>query len=209
MSFDKRSTLPTKINLIKLKRDLTLIRRVREVLEEKRSALLLYLNTMIKEYEKLYNETSSELKKAYDTLQASLLTIGYNRSKEISDIVPSTLRVNVKIRALFAVKVPYISIAENSFPKMDFPSDVPPSLIESREKLKEVFEKLLRLIEVENTLFTIINELKTTQRLINSIDYSIIPNYEKTIRYISLVLDEREREEFSRLKMIKKIHEEA
>ncbi|MGB9830725.1 MAG: V-type ATP synthase subunit D, partial [Fervidicoccus fontis] len=97
MSFDKRSTLPTKINLIKLKRDLTLIRRVREVLEEKRSALLLYLNTMIKEYEKLYNETSSELKKAYDTLQASLLTIGYNRSKEISDIVPSTLRVNVKI----------------------------------------------------------------------------------------------------------------
>ncbi|MGC9187157.1 MAG: V-type ATP synthase subunit D, partial [Fervidicoccaceae archaeon] len=65
MSSDTRSRLPTKINLIKLKRDLSLIRRIRKVLDEKRSALLLYIRTMIAEYEKLYAQTSEDLKRAY------------------------------------------------------------------------------------------------------------------------------------------------
>ncbi|MGC9187158.1 MAG: V-type ATP synthase subunit D, partial [Fervidicoccaceae archaeon] len=58
-------------------------------------------------------------------------------------------------------------------------------------------------IELENSIYRLIAELKSTQRLINSIDYAIMPDYERTIKYISLVLDERMREEFMRLKVLK------
>ncbi|MEM3639651.1 MAG: V-type ATP synthase subunit D [Fervidicoccaceae archaeon] len=203
MSFDKRSRLPTKINLIKLKRDLSLIRRIRKVLDEKRSALLLYIRTMIEEYEKLYAETSEELKRAYASYSEALFEIGLKRSTDIAVSVPPSLSVAVKTKLVFSVRTPYLSLNRDSIPQMLFPADIPPSFFRARDELKNTFEKLLKLIELENSIFRLIAELKGTQRLINSIDYAILPDYEKSIKYISLILDERMREEFTRLKVLK------
>ncbi|MEM3491404.1 MAG: V-type ATP synthase subunit D, partial [Fervidicoccaceae archaeon] len=198
-----RSRLPTKINLIKLKRDLSLIRRIRKVLDEKRSALLLYIRTMIGEYEKLYAETSEELKRAYASYSEALFEIGLKRSTDIAVSVPPSLSVAVKTKLVFSVRTPYLSLNRDSIPQMLFPADIPPSFFRARDELKNTFEKLLKLIELENSIFRLIAELKGTQRLINSIDYAILPDYEKSIKYISLILDERMREEFTRLKVLK------
>lgn len=203
MSFDQRSTLPTKINLIKLKRDVSVIRKIRRVLDEKRSALLLYLRAMIDEYEKLYAETAEELKRAYSQYQTAILAVGYKKAKEVAEATPESLAVDVKTKITFAVKTPHLSIIESSYPPLDFPVDVPISLLEARKSLQSVFPKLLKIVELEGSILKIINELKTTQRLINSIDYALLPKYERTIKYISMILDERMREEFMRLKVLK------
>ncbi|MCI4396606.1 MAG: V-type ATP synthase subunit D [Thermoprotei archaeon] len=203
MSSDKRGRLPTKINLIKLKRDLALIRRIRKVLDEKRSALLLYIRSMIDEYEKLYAKTSEDLKRAYQRFGEVLVEVGMKRSLEASYSVPPRLSISIKTKLVFSVRTPYLSLNKDSIPQMNYPADLPPSFFEAREELANAFEKLLKLIELENSIYTLIAELKSTQRLINSIDYAIMPDYERTIKYISLILDERMREEFTRLKVLK------
>lgn len=203
MSSDKRGRLPTKINLIKLKRDLALIRRIRKVLDEKRSALLLYIRSMIDEYEKLYAKTSEDLKRAYQRFGEVLVEVGMKRSLEASYSVPPRLSISIKTKLVFSVRTPYLSLNKGSIPQMNYPADLPPSFFEAREELANAFEKLLKLIELENSIYTLIAELKSTQRLINSIDYAIMPDYERTIKYISLILDERMREEFTRLKVLK------
>lgn len=203
MSSDKRGRLPTKINLIKLKRDLALIRRIRKVLDEKRSALLLYIRSMIDEYEKLYAKTSEDLKRAYQRFGEVLVEVGMKRSLEASYSVPPQLSISIKTKLVFSVRTPYLSLNKGSIPQMNYPADLPPSFFEAREELANAFEKLLKLIELENSIYTLIAELKSTQRLINSIDYAIMPDYERTIKYISLILDERMREEFTRLKVLK------
>jgi len=203
LSSDKRGRLPTKINLIKLKRDLALIRRIRKVLDEKRSALLLYIRSMIDEYEKLYAKTSEDLKRAYQRFGEVLVEVGMKRSLEASYSVPPRLSISIKTKLVFSVRTPYLSLNKGSIPQMNYPADLPPSFFEAREELANAFEKLLKLIELENSIYTLIAELKSTQRLINSIDYAIMPDYERTIKYISLILDERMREEFTRLKVLK------
>jgi V/A-type H+-transporting ATPase subunit D len=203
LSSDKRGRLPTKINLIKLKRDLALIRRIRKVLDEKRSALLLYIRSMIDEYEKLYAKTSEDLKRAYQRFGEVLVEVGMKRSLEASYSVPPRLSISIKTKLVFSVRTPYLSLNKDSIPQMNYPADLPPSFFEAREELANAFEKLLKLIELENSIYTLIAELKSTQRLINSIDYAIMPDYERTIKYISLILDERMREEFTRLKVLK------
>jgi len=203
MSSDSRSRLPTKINLIRLKRDLALIKRIRKVLDEKRSALLLYIRTMISEYEKLYAQTAEDLKRAYSKFEDALRETGLKRSLDLAYSVPPSLLISARTKIVFSVKTPYLSLNRESIPRLTHPADIPPGIFEAREELAGAFERLLKLIELENSIYMLIAELKSTQRLINSIDYAIMPDYERSIKYISLILDERMREEFMRLKVLK------
>jgi V/A-type H+-transporting ATPase subunit D len=158
---------------------------------------------MIDEYEKLYAKTSEDLKRAYQRFGEVLVEVGMKRSLEASYSVPPRLSISIKTKLVFSVRTPYLSLNKDSIPQMNYPADLPPSFFEAREELANAFEKLLKLIELENSIYTLIAELKSTQRLINSIDYAIMPDYERTIKYISLILDERMREEFTRLKVLK------
>ena len=62
----------------------------------------------------------------------------------------------------------------------------------------------MKLGELESAIFRLIEELKNTQRLINALEYLIIPRYQKNIKFIEEVLEETAREEFVRKKMQKK-----
>jgi V/A-type H+-transporting ATPase subunit D len=84
------------------------------------------------------------------------------------------------------------------------PGTTPYSLDVSIELLREALEEIVKLAEAEATLKRLIEELRRTQKLINAIDYLIIPNYVNAIKRIRNVLEERMREEFIRLKLMKK-----
>jgi len=62
---------------------------------------------------------------------------------------------------------------------------------------------ILKAAEVENAIFALAADLKKTQRLINGLEYVIIPKYDDSIKFISSTLAEREREDFVRLKHLK------
>ena len=63
------------------------------------------------------------------------------------------------------------------------------------------------VVESENAILSLAKELEKTQRLINALEYVIMPNYEESMKLISAVLEEREREDFTRLKHVKKVLE--
>ncbi len=204
MAVDPRKVLPTKINLIRLRREHRVIKRIRKVLEEKRSALILYVRNMIEEYEALYKSVSKELEEAYKVYERALIQAGYERVAQVAVSHPQSLRVEVGQRIMFAVKVPTIDVVGDSIPRIETVYEIPPSLTIAHDMLRKAFEKYLKLVELEYALRRLLEELKNTQRLINAIDNVVLPNLEKAIKQIRLVLEEREREEFLRMKMIKK-----
>jgi V-type H+-transporting ATPase subunit D len=71
---------------------------------------------------------------------------------------------------------------------------------------KEVFSKavnlLVELASLQTSFITLDEVIKITNRRVNAIEHVIIPRIERTIQYITTELDEREREEFYRLKKI-------
>jgi V/A-type H+-transporting ATPase subunit D len=76
-------------------------------------------------------------------------------------------------------------------------------MIRLNNELKDLMIELVKLSELEATINRLLIELRNTQKLINSLDYYIIPLYQNVIKRIRLVLEERSREEFVRLKIMK------
>ena len=63
--------------------------------------------------------------------------------------------------------------------------------------------KVCKAAEYENAIFSLAKELQRTQKLLNALEYVIIPQYDSAISFIRATLEEREREEFVRLKKVK------
>ncbi|MEM4970863.1 MAG: V-type ATP synthase subunit D [Sulfolobales archaeon] len=205
MAIDPRSVLPTKINLINLRRSYATIRRIRRVLEDKREVLLLNIRIAIEEFTRLQNSVREKLKKAYEKYSIAVSQAGLVGLRSIESSTRKAASVIVGERAAFGIKIPVLTIDRESIQKPEYPPGTTPySLDVSIELLRDALEEIVKLAEAEATLKRLIEELRRTQKLINAIDYLIIPNYVNTIKRIRSVLEERMREEFIRLKLMKK-----
>lgn len=208
MAFATQRVLPTKINLIRLRRELRGLRRIRRILEEKRDVLLLFIRQMIDEYEETYRKVAGTLMKAYDEFLLAVAESGFETIKGVAATTPPVALVDIRTRILFAVKAPSYMLAKEAVPTLIASvARVSPRLSGAREKLVGGLEALLKLAETEATLERLLAELKDTQRLLNALDYVTIPRYESAIKFIRRVLDDRMREEILRIKMLKRILE--
>ncbi len=204
MAVDPRKVLPTKINLIRLRREYRMMVRIRSLMEEKREVLLHYIKSYAEEYNKYQKEVLAKLNDMFSEYYLGLSSEGLERVEGYTGNVAGTLHVSARSRVLFAVKVPTFHVDKGALPPLPIPLDADPHLAASFLKLRELTPSILKLAEYEETLRRLIMELKDTQRLINALDYVILPSYSKSINYIKSVLDQRLREDFIRLKTLKK-----
>ena len=65
------------------------------------------------------------------------------------------------------------------------------------------------LASVENSVYRLADAIKKTQKRANALRNIIIPRFEETVKTITDALDEKDREEFSRMKIIKKQKDRA
>jgi V/A-type H+-transporting ATPase subunit D len=204
MALDPRQTLPTKINLIMLRRALAIITRVRKILEDKREVLLLNIRVTLEKYAELRRRVFNKLDKVYEEFFEVSSEHGFIYINTLSKTTPKTLTITVGERSAFGIKVPVLELDERSIKEpvssMFFTLPHIDHLIQST---KDLLMDLIKLSELEATLNRLIMELKNTQKLINSLDYYVIPTYQSAIKRIRLTLEERSREEFIRLKIMK------
>jgi V/A-type H+-transporting ATPase subunit D len=209
LAVDPRKVLPTKINLIRLRREERILRRIRGVIEEKRDVLLHYIRALADEFNKYQEEVFKKTEKVLLEYYKGLAEEGIDRVRGYFSSVPESFEVSVGTRVLFAVKAPTFKIVENSIPKPYIPSDASPNLLKAYLDARELLPSLLKLLELWVTIERLLDELKSTQRLINALDYVILPSYENAIKFIKSVLEERMREDFIRLKLLKRRLEAA
>ena len=205
MAIDPRSILPTKINLINLRRNLNTIVKIRKILEDKRDVLLLNIRIVSNEYAKVQKTVIEKLEKAYEMYFLALSESGFSSLDIIEKSISKTVRINIGERAAFGIKVPVLAVDRESLQDPSYLSTTLPITIAIASRiLKDVLEDLIKMVEAEATLNRLIDELRNTQKLINALDYVIVPNYRLAIKRIKLVLEERMREDFTRLKLMKR-----
>ncbi|MEM1599503.1 MAG: V-type ATP synthase subunit D [Sulfolobaceae archaeon] len=200
--------LPTKINLIQLRRQLRNIVSIKRLLENKREVLLLYLRTYTADYERMYNEVNEVMKQVYNSYLQAVAAEGITNIEGIAYSQKPSLDVSTSMRVIFGVRVPVLRINQSSIPPKPF-SDIEtsPYLSESYEKMSDALNKVIHLVELESTIRLLVEELRKTQRLINSIDNYVLPFYNRSVKYIRQILEDRQREEFFRLKIIRRVLE--
>ncbi|EHP68782.1 MAG: V-type ATP synthase subunit D [Metallosphaera yellowstonensis] len=201
-----RKVLPTKINLISFRNQLKLIRVIKRLLENKREVLLIYLRTYVNEYEKIYNEVNKELSVVYESFMKAVVDEGISSIEMIANSQSSSMELKSFTKVIFGVKIPITEISEDAIPAKPFSEvETSPHLSEAYEEMRKTMVKVIKLVELESTIRSLVSELRRTQRLINAIDTSILPFYNNSVKYIRSILNDRSREEFVRLKVTRRI----
>jgi V/A-type H+/Na+-transporting ATPase subunit D len=204
MSFGKNVTA-TKIELLKIKRSLQVSTMVHKILDDKREVLLKKIDEMIEEANKTRGDIWSPLSDIYSAVYDSYMSLGTSTLESISDSTPGIMEVNVDVRRIVDVKIPTLKIkTKEAGQELSYGFSETNVYVDKASKLiKNMLPQICKAAEYENAIFSLAKELEKTQKLINALEYVIIPQYQNAISFIKGTLEEREREEFVRLKKVK------
>jgi V/A-type H+/Na+-transporting ATPase subunit D len=204
MSFG-RKVIATKIELIKIRRSVQVAKMVHKILDDKREVLLKKIDEMIEEANKARGDIWSPLAEIYSSVYNAYMSLGTTTLESVADSTPSVMEVDVNVRRVVDVKIPALQVKTKQrgqdlsygFIETNASVDKAASLI------KNILPKVCKAAEYENAIFSLAKELERTQKLLNALEYVIIPQYDSAIAFIRATLEEREREEFVRLKKVK------
>jgi V/A-type H+-transporting ATPase subunit D len=194
---------PTKGNLMISKSRLSLSKQGYELLDKKRNILVREMMGLIDQAKEIQEQIGETFSAAYKALQTANINIGINTVQQISKAIELEDQIVIKVRSIMGVEIPIIGeIKKEIEPEYGF-ARTTISLDEAYEKFLKVKQLTLLLAEVENAIYRLAINIKRTQKRANALQNVMIPRYEKLTKDISNALEEKEREEFTRLKMIK------
>lgn len=195
---------PTKINLIQTKKTLNLAISGRDVLERKRDILLRELRSSIYEAEEARTNLTQALLKAYQALKEANMTVGTETITNIASGSNYEANFLVDYRSIMGVPVPVISFQNEHEIKPDYGfANTSVDLDKAFKQFYTILKLLADLAKAEGTAFQIANDVKKTQRQVNALNHVLIPKYQNVAKQITMVLEEKDREEFVRTKRIK------
>lgn len=192
---------PTKGNLLNVKKSLSLARVGYELLDRKRNVLIRELMMMVDAAKALRGSITDTYKDAYAALQRANITMGL--ISRVAEGMPIEQSVNVTYRSVMGCELPKVSLDVSAnhltygFENTDGNVDM------AYISFNRVKQMTAMLAEVDNSVFRLANAIKKTQTRANALKNIVIPRYEETVKFIENSLEEKEREEFSRQKVIK------
>ncbi|MBQ1838736.1 MAG: V-type ATP synthase subunit D, partial [Ruminococcus sp.] len=195
--------VPTKGNLMNAKKSLALAKSGYELLDRKRNILIREMMTLIDHVNRIQEKIDKAYEEAYLALQTANVTNGF--CEDISKSVPIEDGLHLDSRSVMGVEIPILTIDEH--PKQKFLYYGLTSTNSAVDKAYMLFTEVkyltVELAEIENSVYRLADAIKKTQKRANALKNIMIPRFEETVKFISDALEEKDREEFSRLKVIK------
>lgn len=195
--------VPTKGNLIAMKKSLQLANLGYNLMDKKRNVLIKEMMTLLDDVKIIRDQITSSYQEAYDALQEANISMGL-----ISDIVNSTPEdygISIAYRSVMGVEIPKISYNRQPL-KMTYDIERSNSKVDyAYNCFYNVKQLTVLLAEVENSVYRLANTIRKTQKRANALRNISIPRFESTIKVITEALEEKEREEFTRQKVIKEM----
>jgi V/A-type H+-transporting ATPase subunit D len=194
---------PTRSNLIRVKKELRFAREGYEILDRKREVLTTELVRVAKEADLLQKEVFKLLETAYGAMEKARLVMGSDHVEWAALAANKTVDVHLKLRGIMGVAIPVIESRGEPQKLLYSPADTAASLDEASAAFREVLIRVPQLSMLTTTVWRLARELRKTQRRVNALQHIFIPAFEETVTFIVSSLEEREREETFRLKLLK------
>jgi len=196
---------PTKGNLILAQNTLRMSRQGYDLLDKKRNVLIreiMDLNERAKEIQTVIDMVFAE---AYRALERANIKMGIANVERLTYGVPRESSVFIKTRSVMGVEIPIVSYenatsGEPLFGMGQTTSDMDIAL----NKFNHVKDLIIQLSMIENSAYRLAVSIKKTQKRANALKNMTIPRYTALVKSIQETLEERERDEFTRLKVIKR-----
>ena len=194
---------PTKGNLMLAKNSLTLANQGYDLMDKKRNVLLKELMALIDEAKDIQEQIDSTFTKAYACLQRANIEHGISKVQELAYTVPIEDSIRIQTRSIMGTEIPLVRYDEKQNNLTYSFSSTRESIDMAWEAFREVKDLTIKLSEVENSAYRLAGNIKKTQKRANALKNITIPMYTELVRNINNALEEKEREEFTRLKVIK------
>lgn len=203
MSFGQNSAA-TKIELLKYKRSSQVAVMVQKILDDKRKVLLKNIEEMIDEASKARGGIWDPLQDIYTSVKEAYLILGTTTVDSTAQSTQAVMEVESNMRRVVDVKIPTLTLTEKNTESMPYGfADTNSSIDRAAKQIKTLLPMICKAAEYENSIFSLAKALEKTQKLLNALENIIIPQYQRQIRFILATLEEREREEFAKLKKLK------
>ncbi|MDR1766426.1 MAG: V-type ATP synthase subunit D [Lachnospiraceae bacterium] len=195
---------PTKGNLMIAKNSLALARQGYGLMDKKRNILIHELMGLIDQAKSIQSQIDATFSSAYAALQKANIELGIHYVGEISSSVPIEDGIEIKSRSIMGTEIPLVRYEPTPLSLTYAYYNTRESLDLARSQFEKVKQLTIRLSMVENAAYQLANSIRKTQKRANALKNITIPTYEAITKGISDSLEEKEREEFTRLKVIKR-----
>ena len=195
---------PTKIELIKLRRRLSLATRIQKIVKDRLSILTLEFLQIAGEIVEVKEKLVSEFSGAYRALSMAAGYHGYIALEKELVATETDLKVATGSRNVAGVRIPSFELmgAKRTIRGYNL-ADTSSYLDQAAHSSEECLRAIIELAELQRSLELMGMEINRTKRIVNALEYMVIPGLQATIKFLYMKFEERDREEKSRLKRVK------
>ena len=195
---------PTKIELIKLRRRLVLASRIQKIVKDRVSILILEFLQIAKQTVEIKQQLLAGFAGSYKALSIAAGYHGYIALEKELIACERELGIVAGSRNIAGVKIPAFELKEAQRAERGYSLVDTSSWLDQAAQLSEkCLETIVELVEFQRGLELLGREISRTKRILNALEYLIIPSLQATIKYLYMKFEERDREEKSRLKRVK------
>jgi len=198
-----QSQAPTKANLIKAKSRLGFSKKGFDLLDKKRNVLIREMMGLIDRATRIQKEIKEVYKEAYDALRFANVTLGVSTVEEIAISIPNSEDYQVLLTSVMGVEIPEVRYQKDKFQVSYGFFRTNAALDTAVQKFRKVRFLTYELAEVETKVYKLAMEIRKTQKRANALEKIQIPKYAALAKQIEDTLEEKEREDFFRLKRVK------
>jgi V/A-type H+-transporting ATPase subunit D len=209
----KLNVNPTRMELSKLKKTLATSTRSHKLLKDKQDELMRQFISLVKYNNKLRKEVEAQLQSSLKDFVMARAVMSSEFLEEAIVYPKEHITVEVAEKNIMSVSVPIMNFKrqlegdEGSIYPYGF-ANTSSELDDTLSKLYGILPQLLELAEVEKACQLMADEIEKTRRRVNALEYRTIPDYQETIKYIRMRLDENERAATTRLMKVKSMIEQ-
>jgi len=200
----QENVAPTKANLMTAQVALDFSKKGYELLDKKRNVLIREMMSFMDRAKVIQQKMQEIFKEAYEALIMANITIGINEVNEVAESIPQATEFTILTQSVMGVEIPQIKYEKRELvPYYSF-YHTNTALDVALKEFHQVKYLLYELAEIEDSVYKLATEIKRTQKRTNALKNIQIPKYEGLVKMISEMLEEKEREDFFRLKVLKK-----
>jgi V/A-type H+-transporting ATPase subunit D len=195
---------PTRMNLITTKRRISMAKRGYNVLKRKREVLVIEFLHLLKESRQDRGYLNKLMFNAYRSVTIASAYVGDFELESTALHVPEAERISITLKGVMGVQIPEILKAEGIGKASYSLMSTSIAVDDINESFTKALDTVVDVAQRELGLRRLVLEIEKAKRRVNALEYRLIPELQKRSKYISMRLDEIERDSFSALKHVKK-----
>ncbi len=194
--------VPSRIELIRLRRQAQLFNRIRKTLEDARNSTIQRIRIIIKELEEERRGLREHMEYIARNYKVAIGKMGLDKLQAVADLAPKTVTAELVTRQSYSTLELRGMLDTPQYSLIDTPSELDLALT----RLKDLLPRLISFAEKEMLFYSLLARVREYQRMINAIDNVILPRIQENMRFIRLALEEQEREDFIRRQIMKTLY---